>query len=204
MKKIIIAALVSVGLVFPVSAQKLELEINNIKDPRSINIESFNYDGSTLSIKGNTGVSPPYVPPVVDICGPLPPNVVIKPQLPNSQITVSSNTTNANQIHAYPFNSGAWNSSITVIATRVNLGEGKTIVVSECPGRVDIPVMKNCSNWNTESTMMPIVTTTSIPRTNCSVQANKTYYINVKNSRGYLGNEPPFCTNNCGYYIYKR
>lgn len=140
-------------------------------------------------------------------CGAAPTGTVIKPTLGTVQVNVASNTTSANQVHAYPFTTGAPNPGDTITVTRVNLGEGKSIIISECPGRVDQPVggSSKCSVWGSESTLMPYVVTTGTSRSICALQPNTTYYLNVKNSRGPTSNplSPPTCSTTCGYLIFK-
>lgn len=119
----------------------------------------------------------------------------------NFNTSVLSRDTDKNKIWAYSFTTPSSGAVLSVTATRASGGEGKYVVISECPGDISNPVTSRCAKYSTESTGVTYDTRSSPSFLNCALETGKTYYANVVNKSSFY--DPPTCTSNCGFLFQK-
>tara|TARA_R110002049_G_scaffold36185_2_gene115802 strand:+ start:2540 stop:3421 length:882 start_codon:yes stop_codon:yes gene_type:complete len=162
----------------------------------------------TLSMSVNRTVSASFQTQApVGSCGAVPAGTELLQTSPPGTTflgTVANGATTASTIHAYQFNSGGTNNTGRTVATRATGGEGKLVVITECPGQINQPVAgAKCSAYSSESSTVWYSTNPSAnQRTYCVLDPNKTYYANVVNQASFLGGAPT-CTTKCGFYFQK-
>lgn len=160
----------------------------------------------TLTMNMNRTVGATFQQQVSGACGALPTGVNLIPTTATGvrhSSTMSSVNTSRNVINSYSFTSPASGQLGRVDATRVNGGEGKLVVITECPGAISTPVSTGkCTQYSSESSTVWFASraTSASSRNNCILDPNKTYYANVVN-RSTSTSSTSNCTTNCGYYF---
>lgn len=119
----------------------------------------------------------------------------------NYNTSVLSRDTSKDRIWAYSFTTPSSGTTLAVTATRASGGEGKYVVITECPGDISNPVMRRCEKYSSESTKLTYDTRSSPYFLNCALETGKTYYANVVNKSSFY--DPPTCTSNCGFLFQK-